>query len=217
MLVRHKVGELGYGEAAAALRDGELAILPTDTVYGICADVRRDRAVQAIYTAKGKGSEAPLQLLFGDDETVLERYAELTPAAARLLSVLGPGPWTIITTAREGWESPALAGGRTVGVRMPDAPAIREVVARLGAPLAASSANRHGGPSPTTCEEAVAQVGEFCALAIDSGPTPAGIDSTVIDCSTDDVRILREGAIDRETVARILGLSDIPVLRSVRT
>jgi L-threonylcarbamoyladenylate synthase len=204
-------------EATRALETGALAVLPTDTVYGICADVRRENAVRAIYSAKGKGSEAPLQLLFCDDFALVEQYATVTRPLLRLLLLeLESGPWTIITEAREGWDSPALAGGRTVGIRMPDSDVVQEIVSKLGAPLAASSANRHGQPSPTTCAEAVGQVGEFCAIAIDAGPTPQGIDSTVIDCSTDYVTILREGAIDRQTVARILGLSDIPVLRSVR-
>ncbi|MGH2625557.1 MAG: L-threonylcarbamoyladenylate synthase [Anaerolineales bacterium] len=209
-------GDLCLAETAAALAGGALAILPTDTVYGICADVRRDEAVRAIYTAKGKGEAAPLQLLFADAAALVRDYATMTPSATHLMSRLGPGPWTIITPASQGWASPALAGGRTVGVRIPDAAVVQKVVTLLGAPLAASSANRHGEPSPTTCADAISQVGAVCEIAVDAGPTPQGIDSTVIDCSTDDVRILREGAIDRHTIARILGLSEIPVLRSVR-
>ena len=202
--------------AASALREGGLAILPTDTVYGVCADIRDADAVLRIYAAKGKGFEAPLQLLFADRVQV-EAFADLSPEANTLIEALGPGGWTIITLARGGWSSPALAGGRTVGFRIPDAPVLRDVISAVGAPLAASSANRHGGPSPLQCEDAVAQVGDFCAVALDGGPTIAGIDSTVIDCSDDAVRILREGAIDRLTIARILGGRDIPVLRSVRT
>jgi len=201
---------------AERLREGQLAILPTDTVYGIVADVRRDAAVRALYSAKGKGADSPLQLLFAPAMVELARFARLNRAAEALMQALGPGGWTIIVPAAQGWTSPALAGGRTVGLRIPDAPVVHAVVHAAGAPLAASSANRHGGPSPTTCAEAVAQIGEHCAIAIDAGPTVAGLDSTIIDCAGSDVRILREGAIDRATVARILGLSDIPVLRSVR-
>lgn len=203
-------------EAAGFLQEGALAILPTDTVYGICADARQDRATQAIYTAKGKDADAPLQLLFSPDRSLLTLYAVLTDAARALVDGLGSGPWTIVTSAAPGWESLALAGGRTVGFRIPGNGTVHTIVEALGAPLVASSANRHGEPSPATCGEAVAQVGEFCCIAIDDGPAVEGIDSTVIDCSADEVRILREGAIDRQTVARILGLSEIPVLRSVR-
>ena len=203
-------------EAARLLQSGSLAILPTDTVYGVCASIRDDEAVRGIYAAKGKGPQAPLQLLFADVNSVFDEFATPSPVAARLVDALGPGGWTIIVTAVAGWTSPALAGGSTVGFRVPNASVVRDVVRALGFPLAASSANRHGGPSPTTCGDAVAQVGEACAIALDDGPTPAGLDSTVIDCSTDEVRILREGAIDRHTIARILGLNHIPVLRSVR-
>lgn len=200
------------------LSAGALGIVPTNTVYGIIADIRRDDAVRDLYAAKGKGPEAPLQLLFSPGVGAVEiaRYAEFGAAADALVAALGPGAWTIIVPAVPGWHSPALAGGTTVGVRVPDSAALHQLLDALGAPVAASSANRHGQPSPATCADAVGQVGEACRFAIDAGRTANGLDSTVIDCSGEAVRILREGAIDRHSVARILGLSDIPVLRSVR-
>ena len=203
-------------KAVEVLRSGELIIIPTDTVYGIAADVRDDEAVRALYAAKQRDPSVPLQLLFGRDTRLLDQYAVLTDAARSLFQALGPGPWTVVVPAREGWDTPALSGGRTVGIRVVPVDLVLDIVDRLGAPLAASSANVSEGPSPTTCEEAERQVGVFCALSIDGGPTAEGIDSTVIDLSGPEPRILREGAIDRATVARILGLSDIPVLRSVR-
>jgi L-threonylcarbamoyladenylate synthase len=202
---------------AEVLRNGGLAIVPTDTVYGICADVGDDGAVRRLSEAKGRGSDVPLQLLFGSHADLIGDYVVMSEPARRLSEALGSGAWTIIVEAREGWSSPALAGGRTVGFRIPAAPFVSTLVTELGAPLAASSANRHGSASPTTCAAAIAEVGAACAVAVDGGPTSAGLDSTVIDCSRDAVTILREGAIDRHTVARILGLDDIPVLRSVRT
>ncbi len=203
--------------AAELLKDGKLAIIPTDTVYGIVADIRRDEAVRAITVAKGRGPEMPLQLLFGTDPSLVEACADLTPAARELLAALGPGGWTLIVLAKDGWDSPALAGGRTVGIRVPAAPVVHALVEALGAPLAASSANRHGEPSPTTCTQAVASIGDACAIALDAGPSPAGLDSTVIGLAGPGApTILREGAIDRATVARILGLREIRVLRSVR-
>lgn len=207
----------GIDRCVAALRSGHLAIIPTDTVYGICADASNDEAVRAIYAAKGKGNEAPLQLLFAPELLDAHRVAALNDSARRLIDVLGPGGWTIIVPASEDWHSPALAGGRTVGIRVPRAEAVHAVARVLGGPLAASSANRHGQRSPLTCEEAVGQVGGACTIALDGGPITGGIDSTVIDVSDESQpRIVREGAIDRQTVARILGLTDIPVLRSVR-
>lgn len=202
--------------AVEVLRDGELIIIPTDTVYGITADARDDDAVRALYAAKQRDPAAPLQLLFGRDTALLGEYAVLTEPARCLIEALGPGAWTIVVPAREGWDSPALSGGRTVGIRIVPVELVLDIIDRLGAPLAASSANVSEAPSPTTCEEAERQVGVFCALSIDAGPTQQGLDSTAIDLSGDEPRILREGAIDRATVARILGLSHIPVLRSVR-
>ena len=210
------VGGEGRTAAVDALRRGNLVILPTDTVYGIAADVSNDDAVRAIYAAKRRGAHFPLQLLFGRESALLERYALVTPQARRLVDALGPGGWTIIVPARAGWDSPALSGGRTVGFRMVPVEVTLDVIDALGSPLAASSANLAESPSPVTCAEAVAQVGPSCAVAIDAGPTAQGIDSTVIDLSGADPHILREGAIDRATIARILKLSDIPVARSVR-
>ena len=210
------LAQAALDSCVGALRAGTLGIVPTDTVYGIVADIRSDDAVRALYAAKGKGPESPLQLLFGPDIGQIGQFAAINDAARSLLEAFGPGGWTLIVPAVPGWSSPALAGGTTVGVRIPDAPPVHELVGALGGPLVASSANRHGGPSPTTCAEAISQVGSACTFAIDAGPTVSRLDSTVIDCSSEAVRILREGAIDRHQVARILELSDIPVLRSVR-
>lgn len=209
-------GKEGSEAAVSALSGGGLVILPTDTVYGITADVSQDEAVRAIRTAKRRPPDTPLQLLFGRDPALLERFAVPNAAARKLVDALGPAGWTIIVPAADGWDSPALSGGRTVGFRMVPVEITLDVIDQLGGPLAASSANDSDGPSPVTCAEAVAQVGDSCAVAIDGGPTLAGLDSTVIDVSGDEPRILREGAIDRATVARILGLAQIPVLRSVR-
>jgi len=202
--------------AARLLRDGALAIVPTDTVYGIVADCAIAEAVRAIRSAKGRAEDEPLQLLFGPDIEMLRGYADLAGPAGRLVDELGPGPWTIVAPVVPGWTSEALAGGATIGFRIPDSPVVQKLVAELGGPVAASSANRHGQPSPLTCAEAVAGVGTFCAVALDDGPGRAGIDSTVIDCTGKSVRVLREGAIDRATVARILGVRSILVVRSVR-
>ena len=202
--------------AVEVLREGDLIILPTDTVYGIAADIRDDEAIEAIYRAKRRDPSSPLQLLFGRDTALISRYARVTPAAQHLIDTLGPGGWTIIVPVADGFTSRALAGGDTVGIRVVPVELVLDIVDALGAPLAATSANVAEGPSPVTCEEAKQQIGAFCAMAIDGGPTDAGIDSTVVDMASDPPRILREGAIDRATIARILKLPEITVLRSVR-
>ncbi|MEO8541247.1 MAG: L-threonylcarbamoyladenylate synthase [bacterium] len=210
-------GAEGIAAAAEALALGELAILPTDTVYGVAADIRNDGAVRGIYAAKRRSPDFPLQLLFGRDPELLGQFAEVNKAARTLVDAFGPGPWTIIVPAKDRWDSPALSGGRTVGFRMMPVDVTLDVLDRLGGPVAASSANIAEGQSPTTCADAIEQLGESCAVAIDAGATAQGLDSTVIDVSGDLPVILREGAIDRATVARILGLAQIQVVRSVRS
>jgi L-threonylcarbamoyladenylate synthase len=195
--------------AAGALAAGDLVILPTDTVYGLAADIAHDRAVARIPVAKGRSADMPLQLLFGLDAGMVARYAAVTPLAGRWLAAQGAGGWTLILPAKPGWDSPALAGGSTVAVRVPANAIVRGVVATLGRPVAATSANRHGEPSPVTCEQAVRSVGDSAALAIDDGPARYGVDSTIIDLSVTPPRLLRLGAVTREEVARTLGLPTI--------
>lgn len=207
--------EFSIARAASALLAGQLVILPTDTVYGIAAAADSETAVNAIFAAKQRPLDQPLQILCSST-TNIDNFADLTPAARLIFDGFGPGAWTAIVPRAQGWMSPALAGGETVGIRVPDHPVVAAVIEALGAPLAATSANRHGNPSPTTCQEAIREVGEHCTVAIDGGPSAAGMDSTVIDCTGDVPAILREGAIDRRTVARILGLPTISVARTVR-
>ncbi len=210
------VTEAAIAACAGVLLSGQPVIVPTDTVYGIAAAALDEAAVGRLYEAKGKERSAPLQLLFAPGLAAVARFAVLNAPAHRLIEALGAGGWTIIVEAAAGWQSAALAGGTTVGVRIPDAPAVHALVEAVGQPLAASSANRHGAPSPGNCAQAIAQVGGSCGFALDGGPTAAGLDSTIIDCTGQAPRIIREGAIDRQEVARILGMSGIPVLRSVR-
>ena len=200
--------------AVEQLRIGELVILPTDTVYGICADVENDAAVQALYEAKGKSFDTPLQLIF-DSHLSFKRYARLEQRFSDLIRNIGSGGWTLVLPASSGWNSLALAGGNTIGVRSPEVPLLRELIRILGRPIVASSANRHGEPSPTTCNEAIKSLGVDCAIALDGGPT-VGLDSTVIDCVSDPVRILREGAIPAKQISNLLDLKEIEILHSVR-
>jgi L-threonylcarbamoyladenylate synthase len=115
----------------------------------MAADIRDDDAVRGIYTAKRRSPDFPLQLLFGRDPSLLERFALVNAPARQLVDAFGPGGWTIIVPRREGWESPALSGGATVGFRMVPVAITLDIIDALGAPLAASSANIAEGKSPT--------------------------------------------------------------------
>ena len=180
-------------------------ILPTDTVYGVSADPENREAVQRLYDAKGRGEEKPLQLLLGDPSWLDSVAVSLTPEARRLAAAFFPGGITLVVKKGPTVPDDIVSGGTTVGVRVPDHPLCLQIVKAFGRPLAASSANKSGKPSPRTAQEAAEQLGELVDLVFDGGPSAAGRDSTVIDATDTPVRILREGAVAREEIERVLG------------
>jgi L-threonylcarbamoyladenylate synthase len=177
----------GVEQAVAAIRAGEAVILPTDTVYGLCT--APDRAAR-LSELKGRTASTPTALLCADVETLLSLVPELPEAAVR---VLLPGPYTLVL-ANPGGRFPSLGGGGTIGVRVPLLPEpARAAVAALGA-VAATSANRHGGPDPRRLDDVPAEIRRGCRAELDAGELP-GIPSTVLDLTGDEPRVLREGAV----------------------
>jgi L-threonylcarbamoyladenylate synthase len=182
--------------AAEVLRTGGLVILPTDTVYGVACDPDNVEAMARLYRAKGRGEEKPLQLLLAEPGWLNQVSEGLSAEAKRLAEAFFPGGITLVVNK---------VGGGTVGVRVPDHPTCLEVIRAFGRPIAASSANRSGEPSPRTADEAIAQLGDRIDLVVDSGPCPVGRDSTVIDATRTPVSVLREGAVSRDEIDRVLG------------
>ena len=167
-----------------ALRAGELVIIPTDTVYGLCGVESADVALR-IAEVKGRGAAQPIALLFADVERALERAPGLERASHLL-----PGPFTVIV------------GG--LGVRVPELPpAAAEIVRAVGHVLA-TSANRHGGPDPRRLVDVPAEIRSACAAEVDAGELP-GVPSTVVDLDGPEPRILREGAVPAADVLARLG------------
>jgi L-threonylcarbamoyladenylate synthase len=169
--------------AAAAIRAGELVLLPTDTVYGLCGPESED-AARRIAALKRRPDAQPIALLFADVESALERAPELERAAQLL-----PGPFTLIVG--------------TLGIRVPELPPeAAEVVRAVGAVLA-TSANLHGRPDPRRLADVPPEIRAACAAEVDGGELP-GVPSTVIDLSGDEPRVLREGAVPAaEALARL--------------
>ncbi len=174
-------------ETVAALRAGEPVILPTDTVYGLCA--RPDRAA-ALSELKGRAASTPIALLAADVTAVVALVPELPEA---LLRRLLPGRYTLVLSNPAG-RLPELGGGATIGVRVPDLPApARAIVAEVGA-VAATSANLHGGRDPRRLEDVPEELRQACAALVDGGELP-GVPSTVLDLTGPEPRVLREGAV----------------------
>jgi L-threonylcarbamoyladenylate synthase len=183
-------------EAVAALRRGDLIVLPTDTVYGLAAHPAQPDAIARVYTVKERPVEKQLPLLV-EGAAQATAVAHVSSDAARLMALFWPGGLTLVLPKRD-------AVG-TLALRMPDHPVPLALIHALGEPLATTSANRSGQPSCTTADAVRAQLPAGYAVLIDAGPSPGGRDSTVLDLTQTPARILRPGAVAAEDLAAVLG------------
>ncbi|HJR80400.1 MAG TPA: L-threonylcarbamoyladenylate synthase [Anaerolineales bacterium] len=182
--------------ALEVLRAGGLVAFPTDTVYGIGALAFDGKAVLSIYAAKNRPMEKAIPILLGDSKD-LEKVAMSIPSTARrLASRFWPGPLTILVPKKPALPE-AVSATSTIGVRVPDHEVARALL-RTAGPMAVTSANLSGQASPTTADEVFAQLNSRVGLIIDGGSTPGGIPSTVVDCSDEEIRIIRAGPITEE-------------------
>ncbi len=192
------------GEAAAAVRVGRLVVLPTDTVYGVGADAFSPNAVRALLKLKGRGRDVPVPVLVGSWRTVNGLVDVLPEAATDLIAAFWPGALTLVLKSGAGlsWDLGDTKG--TVAVRMPLHPVALDLLGETG-PLAVSSANRHGQPPARTAAEAQEQLGADVAVYLDAGPSGDSAPSTIVDLTGAKPRLLREGAVERERIADVLG------------
>lgn len=187
--------------AVSLLRGGSVIAHPTDTVYGVAADAGNADAVARLYAVKRRPRDKAIPLLLADAAD-LDRVADRISETAHMLAEqFWPGGLTIVVPAAGWLPEVLLAGGDTVAVRLPDHTVPRELARRLGRPLAATSANISGQPSPVTAGDVAEQLGDRIPLVLDAGPAPGGVASTVIDLTSDRPRILRDGAISRDELA----------------
>jgi L-threonylcarbamoyladenylate synthase len=202
-------GDAARAEAIALLRAGRIVAVPTDTVYGIAADLALPDAIQRLFAAKGRPPEKAVALLLADAAQAAV-LGIVGPAARVLADRFWPGGLTLVLPVRPGASLPAiLAGGApTVGVRVPDHPAPRALAAALG-PLPTTSANRSGEADARDAAEIAVRLGEAIALVLDGGPIPGGPASTVVDCTGDRPILLRAGAIPPQAIAAALNAAGI--------
>jgi L-threonylcarbamoyladenylate synthase len=182
-------------DAVAALRRGELIVYPTETLYGVGADATSAAALERLLALKVRTADKPTSVLVAD-RAMLDLIAADVPAIAeRLLAKFWPGPLTLVLRARAS-VSPALtAGTGTIGVRVSSHPVAAAIVATLGRPLTAPSANPAGATPAVTVHEARAYFGGRIAVYVDGGTLPGGRGSTVVDVTGNPLRVLREGAV----------------------
>jgi L-threonylcarbamoyladenylate synthase len=193
-------------EAAAVLRAGGLVAFPTETVYGLGADARNAASVARIFAIKGRPADNPLIVHVAGPAQLDDVAAEVPPLARRLAKRFWPGPLTLVVDAATHLPTVTTGGLRTVAVRMPDHPVALAMLDAAGLPVAAPSANRSGRPSPTTSLHVLDDLGSEVDLVLDGGPSPLGVESTVVDARGARPVVLREGAVTREQ----LGLSAAP-------
>ena len=200
-----KAGVAAVAEAARVLAAGGLAAFPTETVYGLGADATNGPAVARLYAAKGRPAFNPL-ISHVVDTAAAERLARFDANAARLAQGLWPGPLTLVLPKAAGCpvSDLATAGLDTIAIRVPSHAVARDILAAFGKPIVAPSANRSGHVSPTRAEHVNADLGGRIDLIVDGGPTPVGLESTIVACLGEPV-LLRPGGLPRAAIERVLG------------
>jgi tRNA threonylcarbamoyl adenosine modification protein (Sua5/YciO/YrdC/YwlC family) len=179
-------------EAADILKSGGLVIIPTETVYGIAANMLNKKAVERLYDIKERPKNKPFSLHIYKRETVDELARAVPVAAYKLMDRFWPGPLTLILKSRKTEE--------TIGIRMPDDEIAFKVIARSQVPVVCPSANLSGKPAPANFEDAIEDLSGLVDFAIDAGKTRLGVESTVVDATGESLRILREGAIPQKDI-----------------
>jgi L-threonylcarbamoyladenylate synthase len=188
-------------EAAAAARDGRLIVMPTDTVYGVGTRPDDPAATSRLFAAKGRPRELELPVLVAD-RAEAERIAVFDDRALELVSTHWPGALTTVlprSNASAGWDLGGDPG--TIGVRVPNHPMARELLARTG-PLAVTSANRSGRPTPATCREIVEVFGDKVEVYLCQPDPLPGLASTVVDLTGERPRVLRRGSVEIDEQGR---------------
>lgn len=191
-------------DAARILRDGGLVAIPTETVYGLAARALSPEAIARVYAAKGRPVHHPLIAHVLDEAQARTLASSWPERASKLAHAFWPGPLTLVV-GRASTVPAAVAGGAdSIAVRAPSHPVARAVIAALGEPIAAPSANRYQDLSPTTAAHVVKELGDAVDLVLDAGPCEAGIESTVVDVRGERPRVLRPGALGLVSLRRLI-------------
>ena len=196
----------GIEAAARTLSEGGLVAFPTETVYGLGADATNGQAVARLYQAKGRPAFNPL-IAHVADLAAARRAGAFTPLATMLAAKFWPGPLTLVVPATALVCELARAGLSTVALRMPAHPVAQKLLSLFGKPVAAPSANRSGHVSPTRPAHVIADLAGEIDAVLDGGPTPLGLESTIVDCTGAVPLLLRPGGVPRGEIERTLGAS----------
>lgn len=189
-------------EVERTIKSGGLIVYPSETVYGIGADIFNESAVVKVFMAKNRPFDMPLSVGVADKKMAMS-IAEIDEYAEKLMDAFMPGPLTMIVKKKHKVPDIVTSNSHKVGIRIPDHPVAQQIIRRVG-PIVATSANVHSRPDPVTAEEAAKGLGEKAEAYIDSGPCPIGTPSTIIWLMNGEVEIIRQGAITKEQIEEVL-------------
>ena len=193
-------------QAVSVLQDGGVIALPTDTLYGVSANALDAEAAAKVFTVKGREERSPLPIFVSDPDDLFRYGRDIPDVALRLAKTFWPGKLTIVVSKSD-LIPPVVSGGLdTVGLRVPDHPAPRQIVAQLGAPITATSANVSGKPALTAATDVLRELGPRLDLVFDGGVLAPSAPSTVIDATANPPKILREGALSASDISRLAAI-----------
>ena len=193
--------------AVDTLLRGVLVAFTTETVYGLGADAGNPEAIAKLYKIKGRPAARPLTVHLADTAEIPLWVREVPPAAQKLIDRYCPGPLTLVLPRRPEIPDIVTAGADSVGIRLPSHPLARRLIRAFGRGLVAPSANRSGYLSPTTAEHVRREFGDEVPVVIDGGPCQLGLESTIVDFSTDTPRLLRAGLLTPEMLQETAGVA----------
>jgi L-threonylcarbamoyladenylate synthase len=193
-------------QVALLLKSGQLVAIPTETVYGLAADVMQEEAVAQIFSVKGRPADNPLIAHISSMEQLGRLVQNPSGQALQLARHFWPGPLTLLFERKGGVPSIVSAHLSTIAVRMPSHPCARQIIEAVGSPLAAPSANRSGLPSPTSAQDVLDDFADKISAVVDGGPCPIGIESTVVGWIDGQPTLFRPGAVSREAIENALGM-----------
>lgn len=191
-------------QAAETIVKGGLVAFPTETVYGLGADVYNEKAVAKIFKAKGRGTNRPLAVCIADTDQLLQLVGFVPPEAEAIIGNYLPGPVTLIFPKKPVVSPAVTADLNSVGIRYPDCGIALALIKVAGVPIATTSANISGKANPTTAQEVLAQLSGKIDLLIDGGATELKMVSTIIDFTSSPYKIVRPGALSKQELDHFL-------------
>jgi len=186
--------------AASVLANGGLVIIPTETVYGIAANLKNQKAIERLSAIKERSQDKPFSLHIANKEEIETFASQIPPAAYKLANKFWPGPLTLILQAKD---------GGTVGMRLPDNRIAREIIAQAAVPVICPSANLCGRPAPIGFSDAIKDLEGRVDLAIDAGRTTLGVESTIVDLTVEPPKVIREGWLEKGAIEAVLNKKNI--------